>query len=117
MKRGDLTQMLLRLVHKIEWKSEQRLEEWYEGRQDQTDSLIRTFRDALIVHGSADDPAQKIARLETLYTKQGGRDKLEQACAEHLRHEQRNSRAFARAAFVPLRTLLLRARFSLRAVV
>jgi hypothetical protein len=104
----NLTQMLLRLVRKIEWKSKQHLVEWYERRQDQTDFLIRTFRDSLIVHGTADDPALKIARLETLYSKQGGRDKLEQTCAEHLRHEQRNWRPFARAAFVPLRAPLLR---------
>lgn len=104
----DLTQMLLRLVCKIECKSEQHLVEWYEDRQNQTDSLIRTFRDSLIVHGTTDDPTQKVARLEMLFTAHGGPDKLEQTCAEHLRHEKRNWRPFAWAAFVPLRAALLR---------
>jgi Domain of unknown function (DUF4158) len=44
----DLTQMLLRLVRKIEWKSEQRLDKWYADRHDETDSLIRAFHDSLI---------------------------------------------------------------------
>jgi Domain of unknown function (DUF4158) len=47
----DLTQMLLRLVRKVEWKSEQRLEQWYADRQAETDSLIRAFHNSLIVHG------------------------------------------------------------------
>jgi hypothetical protein len=86
----DLTQMLLRLVRKIEWKSEQHLEEWYVGRRHQTDSLICAFHESLIVHGSADNPAQKIARLEEMFAARGGREKLAQTCAEHLRHEKQN---------------------------
>jgi hypothetical protein len=43
-----------------------------------------------------------------LLVSHGGRDKLEQTCAEHLRHEKQNWRPFARQAFVPLRALLLR---------
>jgi hypothetical protein len=33
----DLTQMLLRLVRKVEWKSQQRLEQWYADRYTETD--------------------------------------------------------------------------------
>jgi hypothetical protein len=100
--------MLLRLVRKIEWKSEQRLEEWYVGRHHQTDSLIRAFHDSLIVHGSEEDPAHKVTRLEALFARCGGREQLTQTCAEHLRHEKQNWRPFARAAFVPFRSPLLR---------
>jgi TnpA family transposase len=104
----DLTQMLLRLVRKVEWKSEQRLEEWYAGRHQQTDSLIRAFHDSLIVHGSEQDPADKVRQLEALFAARGGLEQLTRNCAEHLRHERQNWRPFARAAFVPLRSPLLR---------
>ena len=104
----DLTQMLLRLVRQIETRSEQRLADWYADRQHQTDSLIRTFRDSLIVHGTGDVPTQKVAQLDALFAGQGGREVLEQICAEHLQHEKRNWRPFARQAFVPLRAALLR---------
>lgn len=104
----DLTQMLLRLVRRLERNCEQRLEEWTVGRHHQTDSLIRAFHDSLVVHECEDDPAQKVIRLEALFAACGGRDKLAQSCAEHLRHEKQNWRPFARAVFVPLRTPLLR---------
>jgi TnpA family transposase len=104
----DLTEMLLRLVRKVEWKSEQRLEEWYESQHASTDSLIRAFHDSLVVHGSADSPAEKLQLLEVLFAARGGRDQLTQACAEHLRHERQNWRPFARAAFAPYRSALLR---------
>src|SRR5665811_2079656 len=58
----DLTQMLLRLVRKIEWKSDQRLAQWYADRHAETDSLIRAFHDSLIVHGSEGNPAEKVQR-------------------------------------------------------
>jgi len=48
--------MLLRLVRKIEWKSNQRLVEWYLTRRSKTHALIRAFHDSLIVHGSESDP-------------------------------------------------------------
>lgn len=51
----DITQMLLRRVRKIEWKSERRLEERHVDRHNQTDSLTRAFYDSLIVHASEDD--------------------------------------------------------------
>ncbi len=38
----DLTRMLLKLVRKIESKSEDRLQEWFISRHHQTDSLIRS---------------------------------------------------------------------------
>lgn len=104
----DLTQMLLRLTRKVEWKSDQRLAQWYQARRNKTDALIRAFHDSLIVHGSEFDPAQKVSRLETLFTAQGGREALAQSCEEHLRHEKQNWRPFARAVFVPLRSALLR---------
>jgi hypothetical protein len=66
------------------------------------------FHDSLVVHGTDDDPAEKVLRLETLFTARGGREKLEQTCAEHLRHERQNWRPFARAVFAPLRSALLR---------
>lgn len=104
----DLTQMLLRLARKVEWKSEQRLENWYKDRHAETDSLIRTFHDSLMLHGSGDNPAEKIQRLEALFSACGGRDQLTQTCAEHLRHERQNWRPFARAALEPFRSALLR---------
>lgn len=104
----DLTNMLLRLARKIEWKSEQRLAEWYQTRRSKTDTLIRAFHDSLIVHGTESDPLQKVSRVETLFAAQGGRDALAQSCEEHLRHERQNWRPFARAVFVPLRHSLLR---------
>lgn len=36
----DLTQMLLRLARKVEWKSQQRLEQWYADRHAETDSFV-----------------------------------------------------------------------------
>lgn len=104
----DLTNMLLRLVRKIEWKSEQRLAEWYQTRRSKTDVLIRAFHDSLIVHGVEFDPLQKVSRVETFFAAQGGREALAQSCEEHLRHERQNWRPFARAVFIPLRSSLLR---------
>lgn len=104
----DLTQMLLRLVRKVEWKSSQRLAEWYQARHNKTDVLIRAFHDSLIVHGSEIGPVQKILQVETLFAATGGREALAKSCEEHLRHERQNWRPFARAAFVPLRRALLR---------
>jgi len=104
----DLTQMLLRLVRRIEWKCESRLREWYEERQEETDRLVRTLRESLHVHAALEEPALKLARLEALFLGQGGREELDAACAAHLAHERRNWRPFARAAFVPLRAPLLR---------
>jgi hypothetical protein len=104
----DLTQMLLRLIRKIECKSEQHLEEWYAGRHSKTDSLIRAFHESLIVCGTSDDPAEKIGKLEALFVSHGGREVLQQSCAEHLRHEKQNWRPFARQAFAPFRAPLLR---------
>jgi hypothetical protein len=77
-------------VRKVEWKSEQRLEQWYADRQAETDSLIRAFHNSLIVHGSDDKPVEKVQRLEALFAECGGRDQLTQTCAEHLRHEKQN---------------------------
>lgn len=104
----DLTNMLLRLVRKIEWKSEQRLAEWYQARRSKTDVLIRAFHESLIVHGVEFDPLLKVSRVETLFAAQGGREALAQSCEEHLRHERQNWRPFARAVFIPLRSSLLR---------
>lgn len=104
----DLTQMLLRLVRKIEWKSNQRLVEWYQTRRSKTDVLIRAFHDSLIVHGSESDPLQKVSRVDALFAALGGREALAQNCEEHLRHERQNWRPFAWAVFVPLRSSLLR---------
>ena len=81
----DLTQMLLKLVRKIEWKSEQQYDEWYRGRRATTDSLIRAFHDSLIVHESDDEPARKMEQLEALYAAHGGRDKLRESCCRHPR--------------------------------
>jgi TnpA family transposase len=104
----DLTQMLLRISRKIEWKSEQRLAEWYQKRHNKTDALIRAFRDSLKVLGTEADPAQKMVAVETLFASHGGTESLAQSCEEHLRHERQNWRPFARTAFVPLRGVLLR---------
>ena len=104
----DLTQMLLRLARKVEWKSELRLTEWYQTRRNKTDALIRAFHGSLIVHGLVTDPVQKVSRVESLYAAQGGREALVQSCQEHLKHERQNWRPFARAVFVPLRSALLR---------
>lgn len=104
----ELTQMLLRLTRKVEWKSEQRLAEWYQNRRNRTDSLIRAFHDSLIVHGLEADPQQKVARVESVFTAQGGREALTQSCKEHLQHEKQNWRPFARTVFVPLRSALMR---------
>jgi TnpA family transposase len=104
----DLTQMLLRLVRKIEWKSDQRLAQWHQTRRSKTDVLIRAFHDSLMVHGAKLDAGEKVSQLETVFTAQGGREALAQSCEEHLRHERQNWRPFARAVFVPLRSALLR---------
>ncbi len=104
----DLTQMLLRFSRKIEWKSEQRLVEWYQKRHNKTDALIRAFRDSLKVLGTQADPVQMVSMVETLFAAHGGREVLAQGCEEHLRHERQNWRPFARAVFVPLRSVLLR---------
>ena len=102
-----LTQMLLRLSRKVEWKSELRLSEWYQTRRGKTDALIRAFRDSLIVHGSDDEPVQKVSRVETVFAAQGGHEALAKSCEEHLHHEKQNWRPFARAMFVPLRSTLV----------
>jgi len=104
----DLTQMLLRLTRKIEWKSDQRLAEWYQNRRSKTDALNRAFHDSLIVHGSEIDPVFKASQVETLFAAQGGREALAKSCEEHLRQERQNWRPFARAVFVPLHSSLLR---------
>jgi len=80
----ELTQMLLRLTRKVEWKSELRLMEWYQTRRNKTDALIRAFRDSLIVHGSDVDPVQKVSRVETVFAAQGGHEALVKSCEEHL---------------------------------
>ena len=103
----DLTLMLLKLVRKIEWKSEQQLDEWYRGRRATTDSLIRVFHESLIVHDSDDKPERKLERLEELFTAHGGREKLKESCAQHLRHEKQNWRPFVRGSFERLRRPLL----------
>ncbi len=104
----DLTQMLLRLVRKVEWKSDQRLAQWYQTRRSKTDVLIRTFHDSLMVHGAKLNAVQKVSQVETVFEAQGGREALARSCEEHLRHERQNWRPFARAVFVPLRSALLR---------
>jgi Domain of unknown function (DUF4158) len=104
----DLTLILLKLARKIERKSEQQFDEWYASRRNQTDALIRTFHDALLIHGTDDAPGEKIGRLEAFFASQGGRGMLEKSCAEHLRHERQTWRVFARSAFVPVRSALLR---------
>lgn len=104
----ELTQMLLRLTRKVEWKSELRLVEWYQNRRNKTDVLIRAFHDSLLVYGSESDPVQKVSLVESLFAAQGGREALAQSCEEHLQHERQNWRPFARAVFVPLRSSLLR---------
>ena len=103
----ELTQMLLRLTRKVEWKSELRLTEWYQTRRNKTDGLIRAFRDSLIVHGSDVDPVQKVSRVETVFAAQGGHEALVKSCEEHLHHEKQNWRPLARAVFVPLRSALV----------
>ena len=104
----DLTHMLLKFSRKIEWKSEQRLVEWYQKRHHKTDALIRAFRDSLKVLGTEADPVQKVSGVETLFASHGGPEALAQGCEEHLRHERQNWRPFARAVFVPLRSVLRR---------
>src|SRR6266403_5126793 len=68
------------------------------------DDGFADFHDSLIVHDSDDPPARKVERLETLYTAHGGREKLKESCAQHLRHEKQNWRPFARNAFERLRS-------------
>ena len=102
-----LTQMLLRLARKVEWKSELRLTEWYQTRRNKTDALIRAFRDSLVVHGSDVDPMEKVSLAQALFTAQGGHHALVQSCDEHLQHEKQNWRPFARAMFIPLRSALV----------
>ncbi|MEI8159196.1 MAG: Tn3 family transposase [Burkholderiales bacterium] len=102
-----LTQMLLRLARKVEWKSELSLTEWYQTRRNKTDALIRAFRDSLVVHGSDVDPMEKVSLAQALFKAQGGHHALVQSCDEHLQHEKQNWRPFARAMFVPLRSALV----------
>ncbi len=104
----ELTQMLLRLARKIEFKSQQHLAQWYQSRHNKTDLLIRAFRDSLIVHGQELAAQQKVARLEALLAAHGGHAALARDCEAHLRHERQNWRPFARAVFAPLRTTFLR---------
>jgi TnpA family transposase len=104
----DLTQMLLRITRKVEWRSEQRLEEFFTQRRAETDTLIRAFHESLIIHAGGEDAAGKLARLEQLFVARGGREQLAQVCEDHLRHERQNWRPFARAAFVSFRSPLLR---------
>jgi len=54
------------------------------------------------------DPVQMVTNVETLLVAHGGRESLAQGCEEHLRHERQNWRPFARAVFVPVRSVLLR---------
>ena len=103
----DLTQMLLRLARKIERKSHERLTEFYESRRNETDTLIRAFRDVLIVFGDDTAPALKVAHLDQILAAAGGRRALEDACTELLRHEKQNWRPFARQSFIPMRSTLL----------
>jgi len=103
----DLTQMLLRLARRVEWKSEQTLSEWYVSKRGHTDSIIRTFHESLLIQAGSDEPAQKIARMDALFAAHGGREALEKGCAEYLRHEKKNWRPFAHAAFLPFRAPLL----------
>ena len=103
----DLTQMLLRIARKVEWKSELRLTEWYQSRRNKTDAPIRGFRDSLVVHGADVDPREKVSLAQALFTAQGGHHALVQSCDEHLQHEKQNWRPFARAMFVPLRSALV----------
>lgn len=104
----DLTQMLLKFSRKVEWKSEQRLAQWYQKRHQKTDALIRVFRDSLKVLGTEQAPAQKVSAVEALFASNGGVEALVQGCEEHLRHERQNWRPFARDVFAPLRSVLLR---------
>jgi TnpA family transposase len=104
----DLTQMLLKLAGKIEAKSADRLQEWYATRHYQTDQLIRTFRESLIVHDSADEPALKVDRLEAVFVMHGGREKLKESCDHHMLHEKQNWRPLALPVFQRLRSTLLR---------
>lgn len=68
----DLTQMLLRLVRKMEWKSDPRLAQWYQTRRSKTDVLIRAFHDSLIVHGAKLDAGEKVSQVDTVFAAQGG---------------------------------------------
>lgn len=104
----ELTQMLLRLARKIEFKSQQHLAQWYQSRHAKTDLLIRTFRESLVVHGQELAAQEKLSRLESLLAAHGGRRALAQDCDAHLRHERQNWRPFARPVFAPLRPTLLR---------
>jgi hypothetical protein len=104
----NLTYMLLRITRKIEWRSGQRLEEFVAGRRAETDALIEAFHESLQVHGSEADPGEKVRRLEALFAARGGRDTLERTCTEHLRHAKQSWRPFARRAFEPFRSPLLR---------
>ena len=104
----EMSQMLLKMTRKIEWRSEEHLNDWHAGRHRQTDSLIRALRDLLAVLGTVEEPIQKVTHLNAVVVTYGGREVLETACAEHLRHERRNWRPFARQAFVPLRAPLMR---------
>lgn len=87
---------------------DQRLTEWYQKRHNNTDALIRAFRDSLKVLGTESDPVQILSSVEGLLKAHGGREGLAQSCKEHLRHERQNWRPFVRAVFVPLRSVLLR---------
>jgi TnpA family transposase len=104
----DLMHMLLRIARKVQWKSEQRLEEFLAQRRAETDALIRTFHDSLLVHSSDADPREKLARLEALFDARSGRAALEHQCAQHLRLARQTWRVFARGAFESLRSPLLR---------
>ena len=104
----DLTTMLLKLARRIERRSHEALEAWRTERADRTDDLIRAFRDSLTIHGTDENPELKLARLEALFAALGGREHLEEACTEHLRHERRNWRPFAWSIFVPMHSALLR---------
>ncbi len=102
----DMTNMLLKFARRIEWKSEHRLEAWYANRRAQTDTLILAFRDSLAIHATNDDPALKLAALDTLFASHGGLAQLQEECSERLLHQHKNWRPFARQAFMPYRSVL-----------
>jgi TnpA family transposase len=103
----DLTVMLIRFAGRIEWRSASILREWQDEHRDNTEELIRALADLLIIVSLREEPARTVEQLDASIAAHGGLEHLRQACAEHLKHAQRNWEPFAREAFSPFRSQLL----------
>ncbi len=104
----ELTVMLLKFTSRIEWRSATKLENWQASRRDQTDELVHTLADLLEITSTKPPDADKVRLLETTIASHGGQVQLQRSCAEYLGHSASHWQPFAREAFSPFRSELLR---------